>query len=289
MIFHAGSACHNSSAAVLQATNVQGTQILLKCAAKSPFVKALVYTSTDNAIELSPTNSMLTEADAKLYTANSSATPYQKTKGIADALVLEANSANLRTACMRLPSVYGEGDPHVIPSTLDLMRKGQQTLQIGPNDKVFEHVYVENATWAHIIASKALIHPQGPKVDGEAFFITDGAPMKYYDFARKVWVMAGDRSEKKDIRVVSIWLVLVTVTVTQWLYTIFTLGMKRPEVTRNDVLMLERGTWFSIEKARQRLGYRPPVDVDEGLRRSVELALYAEEMKKLVQRGGPEP
>lgn len=239
---------------------------------------------------LSPTNSMLTEETATLYTSSSRGTQYQKAKGIADALVLEANSVNLRTTCLRLPLIYGEGDPYVIPNTLYLMRKGQQTLQIGPNEKVFEHVYVENAVYAHILASKALLSHTEHKVDGEAFFITDGQPLKFYDFARKIWVMAGDRSEKKDIRVVSTHLVLSTVGITEWLYFIFTLGRKKPDVTRKDVVALDKGTWFSIEKARQRLGYEPQVDVDEGIRRGVELALYKEEMKKLVQRGGvPEP
>lgn len=259
----------------------------MKCASKSPFVQALVFTSSESAVMLSPTNSMLTEETAKIYSASSKGTPYQKAKGIADSLVLEANSVNLRTTCLRLPPVYGEGDPYVIPNALYLMRKGQQTLQIGPNEKVFEHVYVENAIHAHILASKALLHHREPKVDGEAFFITDGQPLKYYDFARKIWVTAGDKSEKKDIRVVSTHLVLSTVGITEWLYLIFTFGTKKPDVMRKDVLALEKGTWFSIDKARQRLGYEPVVDVDEGIRRGVELALYKEEMKKLVQ-GVPE-
>ncbi|KAG0645979.1 Sterol-4-alpha-carboxylate 3-decarboxylating [Hyphodiscus hymeniophilus] len=239
---------------------------------------------------LSPTNSMLTEESAQLYSASSKGTPFQKAKGIADALVLEANSANLHTTCLRLPLIYGEGDPYLIPSTLGLMRKGQATLQIGPNKKVFEHVYVGNAVDAHIMASKTLLSHHEQKVDGEAFFITDGQPLKFYDFARKVWVMAGDRSEKKDIRVVSTSLVLSTVGLTEWLYFIFTLGTKKPDVTRKDVLALDKGTWFSIEKARARLGYNPTVGVEEGIRRAVELALYKDEMMKLVQRGGvPEP
>jgi sterol-4alpha-carboxylate 3-dehydrogenase (decarboxylating) len=290
VIFHCASPQSSATSSEIQNTIVVGTQILLKCAAKSPFVQALVFTSSESAIMLLPTNSMLTEETARLHSAASKGTPYQRAKGTADALVLEANSVNLRTTCLRIPLIYGEGDPYVIPSTLQLMRKGQQTLQIGPNEKVFEHVYVENAVHAHIIASKALLGNSDQKVDGEAFFITDGEPLKFYDFARKVWFMAGDRSEKKDIRVVSTNLVLSTVGLTEWLYFIFTFGRKKPDVQRKDVLALDKGTWFSIEKARQRLGYEPLVGVDEGIRRGVELALYKEEMRKLVQRGGvPEP
>jgi hypothetical protein len=50
--------------------------------------------------------------------------------------------------------------------------------------------------------------------------------------------MAGDRSEKKDIRVVSTQLALSTVAITEWLYFIFTVGRKKPDVTRKDILAL---------------------------------------------------
>jgi sterol-4alpha-carboxylate 3-dehydrogenase (decarboxylating) len=185
---------------------------------------------------------MLTEETANVYSSSSKGTPYQRGKGIADALVLEANSASLRTICLRLPLIYGEGDPYIIPSTLQLTQKGQQTLQIGANEKVFEHVNVENAVHAHIIASKALLNPNRQRVDGAAFFIADGQPLKFYDFARKIWVMAGDRSVKKEIRVISTNLVLSTVVITEWLYLIFTFRRKQPYVTRKDVFALDRRT-----------------------------------------------
>jgi sterol-4alpha-carboxylate 3-dehydrogenase (decarboxylating) len=287
VVFVCCSPQSTASASELRNTIVKGTEVLLKCAAKSPWVQALVFTSSEDAVMLSPTNSMITEETAQLYSNSSRGTPLQTAKGIADDMVLKANGVNLRTTCLRLPLIYGEGDPCHIPNILHLMRRGQQTLQIGPNEKVFEHINVANAVHAHILASKALLLGPEPRVDGEAFFITDGQPMKFYDFARKVWVMAGDRSEKKDIRVVSRSLVLSTVGITEWLYFIFTLGTKRPDVLRKDVLYLDKGTWFSIEKARQRLGYSPQVSVDDGIRSAVEVALYQEEMKKLVM-GVPE-
>ena len=269
MISHCCSPQESAGSSEIQNSIVVGTQVLLKCAAKSPFVQAVVFTSSESAVIFSPTNSMLTEETAKLHSATSKGTAYQKAEGVADALVLEANSVSLRTVSLRLPPIYGEGDPYVIPSILQLMRKGQQTLQIRPKEKVFEHVYIQNAVYAHIIASKALLgHPEHI-VGGEAFFITGGKPLKFYDFVRKIWVMAGDRSEKKDTRVVSRHLVLSTAGISEFLHLTFTLGMKKPDVTRKYVLVLDEGTWFSIEKAEQRLGYKPVMDVNEALRRGV--------------------
>lgn len=179
-------------------------------------MKALVYTSSHEGVEIEPRNEQLTEETCKMLTEKSTATPHQKSKGTADALVLAANGENLRTAVLRLPPVYGEGDPRLIPSIMGMMRQGKQNMQIGPDQHVFEHVYVGNAVLAHVLCGKALLASSWDPISadgdvaGQAFFITDGQPMSYYTFARKIWYIAGDRTEKANIRLVSFWLVIVT-------------------------------------------------------------------------------
>lgn len=256
-------------------------------------MRAVVYTSSHEAVELDPKNDLLDEKTCKLHTASSKlVTPYQKSRGIADALVLAANSESLKTACLRIPSMYGEGDPKLIPEILGLMRQGKHNMQIGPNKQVFEHIYVGNAVPGHILCAKALIasssHSQSrsaeERVDGEAFFLTDGQPLPWYTFARKIWYVAGDRTEKQDIRLVAFWLVIVTAWMNEIFYFMFTLGMKRPAVGANDMTELKRGTWFDISKSKQRLGYMPQ-GAEEGLRRGTEGAIYEEEMRRLVERG----
>jgi len=270
---------------------VRGTQILLKCASRLPFVKALVYTSSHEGVEIEPRNEQLTEETCKMLTEKSTATPHQKSKGTADALVLAANGENLRTAVLRLPPVYGEGDPRLIPSIMGMMRQGKQNMQIGPDQHVFEHVYVGNAVLAHVLCGKALLASSWDPISadgdvaGQAFFITDGQPMSYYTFARKIWYIAGDRTEKANIRLVSFWLVIVTAWMNEIFYFIFSVGQKRPQVGTYDVKELTRGFRWSIEKARRVLGYEPS-GMDEGLRRGVEGAIYEEEMRRLVREGG---
>ncbi|KAH7409697.1 hypothetical protein BKA64DRAFT_705453 [Cadophora sp. MPI-SDFR-AT-0126] len=299
IIFHLASASPESPIKEQNTTNVRGTQILLKCASRLPFVKALVFTSSHEGVEIEPRNEELTEKTCKLLTEKSTATPHQKSKGIADALVLAANGENLRTAVLRLPPVYGEGDPRLIPSILGMMRQGKQNMQIGPDKHVFEHVYVGNAVLAHVLCGKALLASssnsisasldgggsESSTVAGQAFFITDGQPLSYYTFARKIWYIAGDRTEKPHIRYVSFWLVIVTAWMNEIFYFIFSLGQKRPKVGTYDVKELTRGVNWSIVKARSVLGYEPS-GVEEGFRRSVEGAIYEEEMRRLVREGG---
>ncbi|KAF8854335.1 NAD(P)-binding protein [Acephala macrosclerotiorum] len=319
VIFHLASPRPEASTEELKRTNIQGTEVLLRCAARLPFVRALVYTSSAEALGFVPAKTPLAEKDSKLLTAKSRGYSwFQKSKAIADANVLEANGLTLRTACLRIPSVYGEGDPFVIPEVLKMMRVGKHTMQIGKNEVLLEQVWVGNVVRAHVLCAKALLQhrdvsasspisgegaeqhnrekvvhtrdgEQG-KADGEAFNITDGTPLPFYTFARKIWYYAGDRTGPADIRHVSMWLVVITAWLNVVFYFVFTLGMKEPEVGPRDAINLEKGRWLSIEKARRVLGFVPDVGgAEEGLRRGVEGELYNEEMKRLVARGVPEP
>jgi sterol-4alpha-carboxylate 3-dehydrogenase (decarboxylating) len=289
VIFHLASPRPEVGKTDQNRTNVLGTQILLACAAKIPSVRVFVYTSCAAAVELSPANSRLTEEQSKLYTAKSRASPYEKSKAIADALVLAANSSGLRTVTLRLPPIYGEGDPILTPNIMTMMRQGKHTIQIGKNQKVFDYVYIDNAIHGHILAAKALLQPSEEKVDGEAFFITDDSPLPFYSFARKIWYAAGDRTENEDIRVVSRGLVLATALINEWFYFVFSLGFKKPEVTFYDVRELEKGMCFSIEKARRRLGYNPVVLLDDGIKLAVDRGLERQDLRVIALRGRPEP
>ncbi|KAE8448730.1 hypothetical protein EG329_008945 [Mollisiaceae sp. DMI_Dod_QoI] len=328
VILNLASPCPEASAEELKKTNIQGTEILLRCAAKLPFVRALVYASSAEALETVPTTSACTEAASKLLTVKSRGVSwFRKSKAIADSAILSANSLTLRTATLRIPSVYGEGDPYLIPWILKMMRDGKHTMQIGKNKVLFEHVWVGHVVRAHISCAKALLQhrpmtctspvaigEQGSgdnnelgngssrekniqtrdgeqlKADGESFFITDSTPLPFYTFARKVWYYAGDRSEPSDIRLVSMWLVVITAWLNVIFYFIFTVGFKKPEVGPGDAINLHKGRWLSIEKAKRLLGFVPDVRAaEEGLKRGVERELYMEEMKRLVEGDVPQP
>ncbi|MCJ1395202.1 hypothetical protein MMC18_008085 [Xylographa bjoerkii] len=264
MIIHTVSPRYTDNTQVLHNTNAIGTRVLLQ--------------------SIVPVDYQQTEETAELYTANSKIYPYAQTKAIADALVLQANSPSLRTATIRIPTVYSEGDYHCIPALLSNLRKGQHKVQLGPNKKIFEYVYVDSAAAAHILAAKALLvcarseQPfGGSKVDGEAFLITDGLPMPFFDFAREVYAFAGHPVSQDEVKVIPYGLVLAFTLLSGWAYWIFTLGTKFPEVRKVGIQYLDRGCQFSIEKAKDRLGCKPKPNQDDAIRRSVEWALLEEQ------------
>ncbi|KAF2255190.1 C-3 sterol dehydrogenase/C-4 decarboxylase [Trematosphaeria pertusa] len=268
VVIHTASPLPRSCPSVLHATNVIGTQNLLKAANACPETKAFVYTSSDSTCHPSPFK-QITENQCILHTPATATNAYGKTKAIADAAVLVANSPELRTATLRLPAVYGEGDPNFIPQIIASIRNGEHKNQIGPNEKMFEFVYIESAAEAHILAARALL-AKTPNASGQAYFITDGEPQPFFDFMRKCYAAAGYPVAKEEVRVIPFWVVMTIASVGEWAYWVFTLGLRTPKLRREDIEHLNTGCWWSEEKAKELLGYRPVVEQGEAVRKSME-------------------
>ncbi|KAM5442405.1 putative 3beta-hydroxysteroid-4alpha-carboxylate 3-dehydrogenase [Microsporum ferrugineum] len=273
VVIHTASALHTASSRELHHTNVQGTRVLLQCAAACDKTLAFVYTSSDSAVV--PSQKLLVESEAQLYTETSYRNLYCKTKAIADAAVLAANSPSLRTATIRIPGLYGENDTNFIPQLVSSIRKGEYKTQIGPNNKLFEFVYVKSAANAHVLAAKSLLSTDtgGPKVDGEAFFVTDGKPQPFFDFARKAYAAAGYPVASDQVTVIPLGVMLVIASMIEWAYYIFTLGRKRSQITRDGIEHLDSGCHWSIDKARHRLGYAPVMEQDEAIEQTMKWAM----------------
>lgn len=57
------------------------------------------------------------------------------------------------------------------------------------------------------------------------------------------------------------------------MYKIVTVGTRFPSLRRDNIDHLDRGCCWSIEKAKQRLGYQPVVDQDEAIKATMEWAM----------------
>ena len=120
--------------------------------------------------------------------------PYFKAKALADTLIREANSPldrqgrGLLTATLRLALVYGERDNQFIPGMLKTAGEGQTKIQLRANEGLVEPTHVGNIATAHFLAAKKLLESESgsldPKVDGEAFHITDGDPQPFWTFLK---------------------------------------------------------------------------------------------------------
>ena len=263
----------NASDDYFYEVNVKGTQNLLKAAIASKHVKTFIYTSSVEVMA-GVSHNFVTE-NAQTHTTASRADYYAKTKAVADQAVLDANGkGGVSTLCLRLAAVYGERDSQVVPGTLDALQKGRNRYQIGDNKSLFDWVSAANVAQAHLLAAQALLRQSDTgsgKVDGEAFFITDGNPIPFWTFQRLIWSAAGDKLTPEEVTVVPAWLVLNLASMVEWLYWAFTLGRKRPKVFRRQIMNYTCfPRTYSIEKARERLGYKPLDDRDEQIQQGLD-------------------
>ncbi|KAI4161581.1 MAG: hypothetical protein LQ342_004722 [Letrouitia transgressa] len=298
------------SAALFDRVNVQGTQNLLDCSREVGTVQAFVYTSSSSVIH--DQSSPLCNASEKYPVLFHPLQPehYSHTKACAEKLVLDTNRTPsspttnasssttdktnqlLLTCSLRPAGLFGEGDAQLVPGLLQALAKRQTKYQLGPNTNLFDFTYVRNAAHAHVLAAIALLathrlHPTAPldheRVDGEAFFVTNAQPVYFWDFARAVWSAAGDATDPvRDVWVVSEGVGLGVAGAMEWVW--WALGLGTPSMTRGVVKFSCMTRYFDTSKAGERLGYKPIVGLEEGVRRTVKW--FLQEKKEDQEKGG---
>ena len=266
-----------------ESTTVIGTKNILACASSTPSVRHLIYCSSTTVIGGAPFT-LLTEGQAHLLGPTDRSDAYSAAKARADALVLASNNPHptdgsnpLRTAVLRPCGIVGEGDSTILPAMLATLDEGSQGIEIGPNKTKFDFVYAGNVADAHVQLALAMVREAedqsgtAPKVAGEAFFITNGQPMMFWDFVRLVWRAAGDETRLESVWVIPMWLARAMAVVTEKIVWAISFGRRKPlKFTTATMDNLSTEKTFSIEKARERFGYVPKVSLEEGVRKGVQ-------------------
>ncbi|TID16405.1 hypothetical protein E2P81_ATG11833 [Venturia nashicola] len=281
---------------VMLKVNVDGTNNLLR-AAQDVGVKAFVFTSSASVIMDAEND--LVNADERWPVITGKAQPeyYTHTKGLAELAVLKANRSTdgFLTCAIRPAGIFGPGDVQMLPGLLQASRKGQSKFQLGPNTNLFDFTYVENIAHGHLLALVGLLHTSKltttpldhERIDGEAFFITNDSPVYFWDMARRVWKEAGDQNA---LNPAAIWVLgtqfaLTIATIMEWVMWIFG---KVPNLNRTKVRYSVMTRYYSVDKAKMRLGYTPIVELEEGIRRGVKAMLEneAQQQKSLSEKKG---
>ena len=284
--------------AAFRIVNIDGTANVLACATEAESVQALVFTSSLTAVLLDKNGECFdADEEAPIYEGPiTKKDPYSQSKSVADKMVRQANNrlppgkGGLRTGCIRIPGIYGEGDENFIATAMFMAKWGLSRFQLGDNKNLFAPVYVGNAVFGHVLLAKALVASAtnststtavaAPKVDGEAFHVTDGISLPFWNFMWKLYAAAGSPQNEKTVWVVPTWLIYIVAAVAEWFYWVIFRGQRRPQILIRGKLghaCLTRT--YSVEKARKLLGWYPRIGVDEAAERSVKFALKEAEAK----------
>ena len=272
-IIHTSSPASTANEASFFTVNVDGTRNVLDAAKASKDTKAFVYTSSASALD-AVEYFEIKEEDAPLATESSRHDSYGKSKAIADQMVLDSNDPScLKTASLRVNGLYGERDKQMVTGALATLKGGNHKMQIGDNTALYDPLSVTNAADAHILALDGLLDSnRSSDIAGEAFHISDGKPLPFWDLMRKIWAAADTEVSPSEITVVPAWLVLPLVSMVEWIYSILSMGRLRPSRIRRGILEYTCVTkTFSIQKARKRLGYTAVTsDRDYQIQKSVD-------------------
>lgn len=234
-------------------TNVAGTGSVID-ACRENGIARLVYTSSPSVIFDGRDEAGVDENIA--YPGNFY-NHYQKTKALAEQMVLAANRADLATVALRPHLIWGPGDPHLIDRILERARSGR--LRLVKGDNLVDTTYIDNAARAHILAADAL--GQNAQCAGKTYFISNGEPMPLNELINRILAAYGMPAVCKTI---TPGLAYLAGAVSEFFYGLLRIK-KEPLLTRFVARQLSCAHWYDISAARRDLGYQPAVSIAQGL------------------------
>lgn len=242
----------------IEAVNVGGTDNVIRACLKNN-VTRLVYTSTYNTIFGGQT---IENGDESLPYLPLDKHPdhYSRTKSIAEQKVLSANGAEtdngntLHTCALRLAAVYGPGEQRHIPRIVDNVEQGLFFIIYAP-DTLQDFLHVDNLAQAHELAGQALSKEKEFCAAGQAYFVADDAPVNTFTFFKPLIVGLGHPMPKLRIPLAVIYYIAFLTECIH--YLVSSVYNFQPLLTRTEVYKTGVTHYFSIQKARQELGYKP--------------------------------
>jgi len=232
-----------------QRANVDGTRNAL-AAAKAAGVGCFVHVGTEAAL---CDGSPLLDLDETRPLPERPLPRYPQTKAEAEKLVRAANAPGFRTVVVRPRLIWGNDDTSVLAALAAAVKAGRFMWMDGGRYPT-STAHVDNVCEGLLLAAEK---GRG----GEAYFVTDGAPVELRGFVTQMLatrgVDPGDKSVPKGV-------VLLIARIGEWVWETF--GLKgEPPATRMAVHLFGEPVTVNDTKARRELGYRGAVTLEQGL------------------------
>jgi nucleoside-diphosphate-sugar epimerase len=236
---------------LFRAVNVRGTDhIVAACEAFE--VERLVHVSSIVVLGLDSPALCDERTPLQAYTG----APYMDTKAVSERRVLDAWAAGRVPAVVVRPGdVYGVGSQPWVKRPLEMMRQGMPVL-VGGGRGLMVHCWIDN------LIDGLMLCLERADIEGRVFHITDGVDDTTFRGYFERLAVAGKTQ-------LSRW------SLPGGVATRLGAGLDRasrlvsftPPFGETAVRYLLRRSCYSIEGAREALGYRPAVDLNEGMAR----------------------
>jgi nucleoside-diphosphate-sugar epimerase len=249
-VFHLAAAFRelNVPESLYDEVNVEGTRNVVDAAHRAG-VKKFVYCSTCGVhgnVERPPANE-----DAPIAPADY----YQRTKHLAEPIVMEYQEKGLPTVILRPAAIYGPGDPERFLMIFRRVLTGGFPM-FGSGRTTYHPLYVENLVDAFMLCMEP------GRGDGRAYLIADE---HYYSIEEIVLAVGRALEIPVKIQHFPITPLVVAGHVVEKLCRPFGIA---PPIFPRRVDWYRQNRAFDITRARRELGFVPRVGLDEGLRRT---------------------
>jgi nucleoside-diphosphate-sugar epimerase len=233
----------------LRRVNVNGSRTVL-AAARKVGAPRLVFVSSEQVLL---GDHPVVGADESNPYPDRPATPYAASKVEAERLLLDASARSLTTVAVRPGMVWGRGDTSALPEFLNSARTGRLRWVDG-GSYLISTTHVQNLVEGVLAAAE---RGRG----GEAYFVTDGAPIAFRDFVSTLLATQGVPAPTAEV---SRWVARAVAGTAgpawRWLRL-----PGQPPVTRTVLRSAGETCTVRDDKARRELGYEGKVSRSQGL------------------------
>jgi len=234
--------------------NVTGTKNIID-ACKAHNIQKLIYTSSPSIVFAGEDEENINESTPY---AEHFLTAYQKTKALAEQMVLAANNETLATVALRPHLIWGLGDPHLAPRIIERAKAGRLRL-VGKQNNLVDSTYIDNAALAHLLAAEAL--ETNSNCAGKAYFISNDEPIPMKELINRILTVANLPPVTKTIPTQLAYTIGMMM---EFVYRIFKLK-EEPAMTRFIAKQLSCAHWYDLTAAKNDLGYQAKVTIDDGM------------------------
>jgi len=234
--------------------NVAGTSNMLE-QARAAGVKTFVHVSTEAVLA---GERPIINADETSPRAEHPAGLYPLTKGLAEEVVIAANSPAMKTVIVRPRFIWGKGDTTVLPLFVETVKNGLFRWMDGGR-YLTSTCHVKNVCEGMLLAAE---RGRG----GNIYFLTDGPPIILRDFLTAMLQTQGVTPSDKSV---PSWLVRGLARALEAMWEPLGIEMD-PPITYTAVKLMGEEVTVNDAKARRELGYVGRVTRDEGLRELAE-------------------
>ena len=244
--------------------NYGGTMNVLE-ACRQGGVRKLVHLSSASVVY---DGRDIEAGDERLPYASASLSAYADSKIAAERSVLAFAAEGGTAACALRPHlVFGPGDRRFLPNLLR-RAEGPGIREIGARSKLADFVYIDNVVDA-VLAAEARLDPGAP-AHGQAYFVTNGEPVAFFEFVERLLVAMGYPPLRKRV---PYWLAYAGAAAVEAVRAATRRdGSREDGLSRFAIRYLDTHHYYRIDKARRELEWHPRVPLAEAIGRTAAAA-----------------